>query len=103
MPLSSYPATKAPGVRMITSFKMSRTGSNSENAGWCKDALCCSMVIGIDFLLLEVVEFHSRIRLEATVDPGLGVPGEKVLQVAARFSVLEQHQKRDAQHRDDVL
>src|ERR1700682_4156499 len=87
---------------MITSFKMSRTGSNSENAGWCRDVLCCSIVVGID-LLFEVVELHLRIRLEPAIDAGLGVPGQKVFQIAAGFSVLEQHEERDAQHWDDIL
>src|SRR5712692_3666029 len=88
---------------MITSFKMSRTGSSSENAGWCRDALCCSTVVGIDLLLFEVVELHSRIRLEPAIDSRLGMPGQKVFQIAAGFSVLEQHEKRDAQHRYDIL
>src|SRR4029077_6516197 len=95
---------KAPVVRMMTSFKMSRTGSNSENAGWCRDALCCSIVVGIQLLLFsEVIELHSRIRLQPAIEARLGVPGQKVFQVATRFSVLEQHEERDAQHWDDIL
>src|SRR5205809_7035235 len=88
---------------MITSFKMSRTGNNSENAGWRRDALCCSMVVGIDLLLFEIVEFHPGTRLESAIDPGLGVPDQKIFQIAARLPVLEQHEKRDAQHGDDIL
>src|SRR6202521_2850315 len=103
MPLSSYAATRAPVVRMITSLKMSRTGSNSENAGWWRDALCCSIVVGIDLLLFEVVELHSRIRLKPAIDSGLGVPRQKIFQIAAGFSVLEQHEEWDAQHWNDIL
>jgi len=44
------------------------------------------MVSGIGRLLGEVVDFHSTTALEATVDPGLGVPGEGP-SGAARFSV----------------
>src|SRR5712692_7198216 len=88
---------------MITSFKMSRTGSNSENAGWCRDALCCSIVVGIDLLLLEVVVLHAQIRLEPAIDPWLSVPGQKIFQITAGFSVFEQHEKWDGQHGDDIL
>src|SRR5438132_3683545 len=88
---------------MITSFKMSRTGSNSENAGWCRDTLCCSIVVGIDLLLFEVVELHSRIGFKPAIDSGLSVPGQKVFQIATGFSVFEQHEERDAQHWHDIL
>src|SRR5262245_41735914 len=89
----------------MTPSKKSRTGNNSQSAGWCIEFSCSRNVTGTPYLHVcpQVLHFLLGIWLEAAIDLRLRVIRDKIEQVPARLAVLEQDQKWHRQHGHHVL
>src|SRR5271166_5605738 len=104
MPLTRYPATNDPLSWISRSSVRSRTFSCSHSGGWANDLWYCSVVNGIaNSLVLDVFPSYFPVSLQRRVNVRLGMEHHPVQQVPTLFAVLEEHQRRHAQDRHQVL
>src|SRR5208337_2935278 len=104
MPLTLYPATKDPLSWINRSSVRSRTFNCSHSGGWANDFSYFSVVNGIaNSLVLDVFPSYFPVSLQRGVHVRLGMEHHPVQQVPTLFAVLEEHQRRHAQDRHQVL
>src|SRR5208283_1644129 len=104
MPLTLYPATKDPLSWIKRSSVRSRTFNCSHSGGWASDFWYCSIVNGIvSSLVLDVFAIQFPVPLQRGVNVRLGVEQHPVQQITTLLAVLEEHQRRHAQDRHQVL
>src|ERR1035441_9704502 len=91
------PATYEPSDRIITSSRKSRTGSKSHSAGRVISLSLSSVVLGkfVSFGIFDERASQFRVWFKTRVGAWLCVPIEEGRSVAARFAVLQQHERRN--------
>src|SRR5262245_47314118 len=89
----------------MTPSTKSRSGSSSQNAGWCIEFSYSRKLNGTPHLhlRLEILPVLLAVCFATAVDLGFGVVLDEIQQVSARLAILEQDQKRHRQHRHHVL
>src|SRR5579863_4148291 len=103
MPPSSYPATNDPSIWTATLSSKSRMWSCSHKDGALRDCSYCSTVSGTLFSRLQIIARKFPVSFQRGIHVRLGVEHHPVLKVATLFAVLEQHEGRNAQGRNDIL
>src|SRR5208337_2156841 len=104
MPLTLYPATKDPLSWINRSSVRSRTFNCSHSGGWANDFSYFSVVNGIaNSLVLDVFPSYFPVSLQRRVNVRLGMKQHPVEQIPPLLAVLEEHQRRHAQDRYQVL
>src|SRR5208337_1083996 len=104
MPLTRYPATKDPLSWINRSSVRSRTFNCSHSGGWANDFSYFSVVNGIaNSLVLDVFPSYFPVSLQRRVNVRLGMKQHPVEQIPPLLAVLEEHQRRHAQDRHQIL